>query len=144
EQQKIRLEGINVALVHARAELEEKAEALQKTGRYKSEFLANMSHELRTPLNSVLVLAQILLENREGNLSSDQVESLRVIAASGTDLLELINDILDLSKVEAGKLRFAPAHVSVSDLLADLQRMFRPLMEAKNLALSCVQHAGLP
>src|SRR5690606_24486684 len=127
-----------------RAELEEKAGALQKTGRYKSEFLTNMSHELRTPLNSVLVLAKVLLENRSGNLSPEQKESLRVIAESGKNLLDLINDILDLSKVEAGELRFAPANVSIPELLSDLQRMFRPLMDAKSLSFSCIQADETP
>lgn len=144
EEQKVRLEGINAALLRARAELEEKAAALQKTGRYKTEFLTNMSHELRTPLNSILVLAKVMLENRSDNLSAEQVESLRVIAASGTDLLDLINDILDLSKVEAGKLRFEPEPVQLSELLRDLQKMFQPLMEAKRLAFSCVVHPDLP
>ncbi len=143
-EQKARLEMTNTDLERSQREVEEKAEALQKAGRYKSEFLANMSHELRTPLNSILVLAKVLAENRSGSLEQDQVDSLRVIAGSGEDLLNLINDILDLSKIEAGKLRFAPHEVVLSDILENLRQTFAPIIAARGLHFDCVFAADLP
>ena len=117
----------------ARGALEERAEQLALSSKYKSEFLTNMSHELRTPLNSLLLLAKLLSENPEGNLSDKQVEFASTIFASGSDLLDLINDILDLSKVEAGKLDVVPERVTLSEVAGYADRTFRPLAEQKGL-----------
>lgn len=113
--------------------IEEKATELEQASKYKSEFLANMSHELRTPLNSLLLLAQMLADNDEGNLTEDQVESAEVIYNGGKELLELINDILDLSKVEAGKMSINLDDTRLEDICHSLQTMFGPLAESKNL-----------
>ena len=123
------------SLEAARTELEKKAGALEKTGRYKTEFLANMSHELRSPLNSLIILAQIFAENREKNLNPNQVESARIILDSGQDLLELINDILDLSKIEAGKMELHMDRMNVTNIAHEIKEKFRPLAEAKSLKL---------
>src|SRR6202022_1435602 len=105
EEQNTSIEVKNREVELARASLEERAEQLSLISKYKSEFLANMSHELRTPLNSLLILAKLLSDNKDANLSEKQVEYARTISASGGDLLSLINEILDLSKVEAGKMQ---------------------------------------
>lgn len=136
-EQKARLEVVNEELQRSRTDLSEKAKALETTGRYKSEFLANMSHELRTPLNSILILAKVLAENQGHNLSDEQIESLTVIASSGTDLLNLVNDILDLSKIEAGKLALHPEDVTIASAMEDLERQFAALMKSKGLAFKC-------
>ena len=115
---------------------EEKAAELQQANQYKSEFLANMSHELRTPLNSILILSKSLTENEEHNLSADQIESASVISESGTQLLTLINDILDLSKIEAGKLDLVKESFPLQNLAAYLRRVFLPQSERKNLAFT--------
>src|SRR6185369_10417590 len=120
----------------ARVALEEKAEQLSLSSKYKNEFLANMSHELRTPLNSLLILAKLLTENKEKNLSKKQVEFAGTIHASGTDLLNLINDILDLSKVEAGKMEVTPTEVRISDVRDFVERTFRPVAEQKSLGFT--------
>ncbi|MFC7494074.1 MULTISPECIES: HAMP domain-containing protein [unclassified Nocardioides] len=126
----------NLEIEDARRGLEDRAEQLALSSRYKSEFLANMSHELRTPLNSLLILAQLLSDNVEGNLSPRQVEYSRTIHGAGTDLLQLINDILDLSKVEAGKMDVHPADVAVAGIVEYVEATFRPLTAEKDLQFS--------
>ena len=128
------LDRKNEALNAAQAELQQRADELQRASRYKSEFLANMSHELRTPLNSSLILAKLLSENKEGNLSPEQLKFAQTIYSAGNDLLSLINDILDLSKVEAGRLELQPQFVSVHRMTESLQRIFTPLAGEKKLA----------
>ena len=128
------LDRKNEALNAAQSTLQERADELQRASRYKSEFLANMSHELRTPLNSSLILAKLLSENKEGNLSAEQLKFAQTIYGAGNDLLNLINDILDLSKVEAGRLELQPQFVSVHRLVESLQRTFTPLAGEKKLA----------
>ena len=127
-------------LVRQKGEIEEKNELvkskvkeLELSGRYKSEFLANMSHELRTPLNSLLILSQLLAENKENNLTEKQKEFARTIHSSGSDLLDLISDILDLSKVEAGKMELNIEGMSVVGLSESLKRMFAPLADRQKL-----------
>jgi len=114
----------NRELKAAQQELERKAEELALASKYKSEFLANMSHELRTPLNSLLILAGMLAKNEQGNLTPDQTESAQIIYSGGTDLLNLINDILDLSKVEAGKVEFHFSPMSLNKLTATMRSQF--------------------
>ncbi len=134
----------NAQLQQTRQELERKAAELARSSQYKSEFLANMSHELRTPLNSVLILAKTLADNEEGHLSADEIESARVIHDSGTHLLQLINDILDLSKVEAGKMEVLAEELAIADVLAVSERRFRPVAKQRGLALRVEQAEGLP
>ncbi|HEX8432074.1 MAG TPA: response regulator, partial [Longimicrobium sp.] len=135
-EQNKKVEQKNAEVESARRALEEKAEQLALSSKYKSEFLANMSHELRTPLNSLLILAKLLADNKEGNLSDKQVEFAQTILSAGTDLLNLINDVLDLSKVEAGKMEINPTNVYTKDISAFVDRSFRPLAEQKGLELS--------
>jgi signal transduction histidine kinase/HAMP domain-containing protein/CheY-like chemotaxis protein len=123
----------NVEIEQARQELEERARQLDLASRYKSQFLANVSHELRTPLNSLLILARLLANNPEQNLTSKQVEYANVIHSSGADLLQLINDILDLSRVEAGKMELHPERFALRGLVDDLRAVFRPLTTEKGL-----------
>ncbi|HEX6486688.1 MAG TPA: response regulator, partial [Nocardioidaceae bacterium] len=134
----------NLEIEDARRGLEERAEQLALSSRYKSEFLANMSHELRTPLNSLLILAKLLSENAEGNLNSRQVEFARTIHSAGTDLLQLINDILDLSKVEAGKMDVHPADVAVSGVVEYVEATFRPLTTEKDLGFAVSVASDVP
>jgi signal transduction histidine kinase/HAMP domain-containing protein/ActR/RegA family two-component response regulator len=134
----------NFQIEQARRTLEERAEQLAMSSRYKSEFLANMSHELRTPLNSLLVLAKLLSENTEGNLSPKQVEFAKTIHDSGTDLLQLINDILDLSKVEAGKMEVHPQRLALSKLVDYVDATFRPLAVDKGLGFEVEVVASMP
>ncbi len=129
------IEVKNTEIELARRTLEERAEQLALSSRYKSEFLANMSHELRTPLNSLLILARLLSDNTDGNLTAKQIEFARSIHSAGTDLLSLISDILDLSKVEAGKMDVALGDVALPRLVQVVQQVFRPLAEQKSLAL---------
>ncbi|MDP9881311.1 CheY-like chemotaxis protein/CHASE3 domain sensor protein/Skp family chaperone for outer membrane proteins [Variovorax boronicumulans] len=127
------LDQRNTALRRVQRDLEDRADELQRASRYKSEFLANMSHELRTPLNSALILAKLLGDNPQGNLSLEQVKFAESIYASGNDLLVLINDILDIAKVEAGKLELVPEEVPLDKLAQSLESTFRPLATDKNL-----------
>src|SRR5262249_45588801 len=128
----------------AKAALEEKAEQLALSSRYKSEFLANMSHELRTPLNSLLILARMLSDNGENNLSSKQIEYARTIHAAGTDLLSLINDILDLAKVESGTVTLNISTDHFSQLPDYLDRSFRQVVRDKGLEFSTVLDRNVP
>ncbi|WP_028080241.1 response regulator [Solimonas soli] len=123
-------------LAKAQALLLDKAADLERANQYKSEFLANMSHELRTPLNSTLILAKLLADNKDGNLSEQQVQFARTIFSAGNDLLALINDILDLAKIESGKVELSPETVSVARLTDDLRAIFAPIAEQKGLLLS--------
>ncbi|HEX9622888.1 MAG TPA: HAMP domain-containing protein [Streptosporangiaceae bacterium] len=128
----------------ARQEIEERARQLDQASRYKSQFLANMSHELRTPLNSLLVLARLLAQNHSENLSPKQVEYANVIHSSGTDLLQLINDILDLSKVEAGKMDMHPERFALSGLVEELEAIFLPLTAEKRLDFTIKLDPSVP
>ncbi|KAF0866772.1 response regulator [Pseudomonas sp. LD120] len=134
----------NTELNAAQVQLEERAEELQRSSKYKSEFLANMSHELRTPLNSSLILAKLLAENPQENLSAEQVKFAESIYSAGNDLLNLINDILDISKVEAGKLEVRPENTSVPRLVDALRSLFQPLTEDKGLEFSVQVQPGTP
>ncbi|WP_267222354.1 response regulator [Dyella silvae] len=125
-------------------ETEEKAEELARASQYKSEFLANMSHELRTPLNSLLILSRSLADNREGNLDAEQIESARIIHDSGSSLLRLINDILDLSKVEAGKMDVVLDDFPLADLERALRRTFNHVAQEKQLGFNIDIEPGLP
>lgn len=125
-------------------ELERRTKELEITGRYKSEFLANMSHELRTPLNSLLLLAQDLAANKRKNLDDSQIESANIIFKGGQELLGLINDILDLSKIEAGRMDLHLEVFNPAELAADLVAEFKPLADAKGLTLACKLSEGLP
>jgi signal transduction histidine kinase/CHASE3 domain sensor protein len=125
-------------------ELRERSEALQRANEYKSEFLANMSHELRTPLNSSLILAKLLSDNREGNLSEEQVRFAQTIHSAGNDLLALINDILDLSKIEAGKMDIEVERLELSRLLDTLQQGFTEVAREKGLRFEVVQSPEVP
>src|SRR6184192_146734 len=145
EEQNRRIEIKNREIELARAALEEKAEQLALSSRYKSEFLANMSHELRTPLNSLLILAKLLAENSDANLTEKQIEFADTIYSAGSDLLELINDILDLSKVEAGRMDVHIGDVKLSDLRDFVERSFRPVSEDKGLDFEIeVRGANVP
>ena len=143
-EQNSKVEQKNREVEAARVALEEKAEQLSLSSRYKSEFLANMSHELRTPLNSLLILARLLSENKEANLNEKQVEFASTILSSGTDLLNLINDILDLSKVEAGKMEVNATEVPLAEVRDFVDRTFHPLAEQKRLEFSVRLEADLP
>ena len=123
----------NRELTQARDEIRQKVKDLETASRYKSEFLANMSHELRTPLNSILILSQLLGENRGANLLPRQVESARTINSAGTDLLKLINDILDLSKVEAGKIELVNESMDLAAFVEDVKRVFVPISETREV-----------
>ena len=138
------VERKNAEVEQARQALEEKATQLALTSKYKSEFLANMSHELRTPLNSLLLLSDKLAKNPEGNLSLRQVESAKTIHASGNDLLALINDILDLSKIESGTVVADISELRLLDLQRYVERTFRHVAESKQVAFEVHLESDLP
>ncbi|WP_411107509.1 HAMP domain-containing protein [Streptomyces sp. cmx-4-9] len=138
------IEVKNTEIEEARQVLEERAEQLAVSMRYKSEFLANMSHELRTPLNSLLILAKLLADNADENLSPKQVEFAETIHGAGSDLLQLINDILDLSKVEAGKMDVSPTRIALVQLVDYVEATFRPLTAEKGLDFSVRVSPELP
>lgn len=158
EQQQAELEEQNTQLESQTAELElqrdslarserllgEQAETLERESRFKSEFVANMSHELRTPLNALLIMARLLHDNRAGTLTKEQLTWAETIESSGKDLLALINDILDLSKIESGKLDLVSEPVRPSDLVAKVMRTFTPQAAAKRLELTCQVDETLP
>jgi HAMP domain-containing protein/signal transduction histidine kinase/CheY-like chemotaxis protein len=133
ENEKKQVEAKNFEIEMARRAVEEKAEQLALTSKYKSEFLANMSHELRTPLNSLLILSKMLADNQQGNLNEKQTEFARTIHGAGTDLLSLINDILDLSKIESGTVAIELGEMSLTRLRQHLERTFRQLASEKQL-----------
>ena len=143
-EQNVEVERKNQEIEQARRALEEKAKELALTSKYKSEFLANMSHELRTPLNSILVLGQQLSDNPDGNLTGRQVEFARTIHGAGTDLLNLITDILDLSKIESGTVSVEADEVFFTSLLDALERPFRHEAEARRLAFKVQTDPHLP
>jgi HAMP domain-containing protein/signal transduction histidine kinase/CheY-like chemotaxis protein len=142
--QKEEVEAKNKEVEEARRSLEEKAEQLQLTSKYKSEFLANMSHELRTPLNSLLILAQQLYENREGNLSDKQVRYAKTIHSCGDDLIQLINDILDLSKIESGYISTDFITVKFNEITSFVETTFKHVSENKNLKFGIEIDPKLP
>ncbi|HEY0585587.1 MAG TPA: response regulator, partial [Pseudoduganella sp.] len=138
------LDQRNAALAAARLEVEARARDLESASAYKSQFLANMSHELRTPLNSSLILAKLLADNASGNLDEEQVRFAHTIYNAGNDLLTLINDILDISKVEAGKLELTPDDVVLRDVVDNLAAIFAPLAQEKQLEFVVDLLPGLP
>ncbi|WP_444813288.1 HAMP domain-containing protein [Variovorax saccharolyticus] len=138
------VESKNQEVEQARQALEEKAEQLALTSKYKSEFLANMSHELRTPLNSLLILSDQLCKNAEGNLTERQVEFAKTIHLSGNDLLMLINDILDLSKIESGTVAVEVSELRMDDLQRSVERSFRHVAEAKHVDFDILMREALP
>ncbi len=142
--QKEEVEGKNKEVEEARRSLEEKAEQLTLTSKYKSEFLANMSHELRTPLNSLLILAQQLYENGEGNLTEKQVRYAKTIHSCGDDLIQLINDILDLSKIESGFITANIANTRIAEIASFVETTFKPISEARALKFTIDVDPHLP
>ncbi|GMV30430.1 MAG: hypothetical protein AMXMBFR59_25550 [Rhodanobacteraceae bacterium] len=151
EQTNAQLEEFAQQLEHQRDELArsqvvliDKAAELERANGYKSEFLANMSHELRTPLNSTLILAKLLADNKPGNLTDEQVKFAQTIASAGRDLLAIINDILDLAKIEAGRIEVNREKVNIGAATDALVRTFRPVAQDKGLALECDIRIGTP
>lgn len=137
EDKKNEVEIKNSALQIAQEELIIKAEEIEKASKFKSEFLANMSHELRTPLNSILILSDILRENNSGNLTDPQIDNLSVINSSGKDLLNLITDILDISKIESGKVEIYQEESIIERVFSDMEGLFRAQMEKKKIEFIC-------
>ncbi|PUZ26233.1 histidine kinase [Chitinophaga parva] len=138
------LQERNQVILERNLEIQRKAEELELSTRYKSEFLANMSHELRTPLNSILLLSRLIAENNEGNLSKDQVESAEVIQSSGKGLLNLIDEILDLSRIESGKMELEYTEVPIKAVAQDMQSLFAPIAKEKGLAFNIATDPLLP
>src|SRR5438309_4378063 len=144
ENEKKQVEAKNIEIEMARRAVEEKAEQLALTSKYKSEFLANMSHELRTPLNSLLILAKLLADNPEGNLNSKQVDFAKTIHESGEDLLTLINDILDLSKIESGMMNITLGDVPFPEVSDAMQKTFAQVASDKGLTFDVALSPTLP
>jgi CheY-like chemotaxis protein/CHASE3 domain sensor protein len=144
EEQTQLLENQKDELAKSYGVLSVKSTELQRANEYKSEFLANMSHELRTPLNSTLILAKLLADNKDGNLNEQQVKFAQTITSAGNDLLNLINDVLDLSRIEAGKVDLSPEAVSVARTLEALVKIFQPAAEQKRLLFSANVEPGVP
>ncbi|RKH53306.1 GAF domain-containing protein, partial [Corallococcus sp. AB050B] len=144
EQQARLLENQRDALAVAKVTLTDKAAELERTNRYKSEFLANMSHELRTPLNSSLILAKLLADNKDGNLTPEQVKFAQTIGSAGNELLALINDILDLSRIEAGKVEVQRETVSLPRFVENLTRTFQPVAGQKGLRFTTTVAPDVP
>lgn len=144
EKQRNEINGKNKELEKARHEIEKKAEDLEISSKYKSEFLANMSHELRTPLNSILILSQLMGENRKGNLTEKQMEFANTIHTSGEDLLNLINEVLDLSKIEAGKMILNIDDVNISELGNYFNNVFRQIAASKGLSFGVNVEEDVP
>jgi CheY-like chemotaxis protein len=144
EEQTASLEVQRDELTRAQASLKAQASELEEASRYKSEFLANMSHELRTPLNSLLIMARLLADNRHGNLSAEQVRFAETIETSGNDLLTLINDVLDIAKIEAGRLELEPQTVTMETLSRKLTASFAPTAEKKGLTFRIDTAPGAP
>jgi CheY-like chemotaxis protein/signal transduction histidine kinase/CHASE3 domain sensor protein len=144
EEQAHLLEHQRDELATAQSVLAERAAELERANQYKSEFLANMSHELRTPLNSSLILAKILADNRTRNLTDEQVKFAQTISSAGNDLLAIINDILDLSKIEAGKVELVPEPVVIARMLDDLVKSFEPVAQSKGLGLQASAEPNAP
>jgi signal transduction histidine kinase/DNA-binding response OmpR family regulator len=144
ENEKRQVEAKNLEIEMARSAVEEKAEQLALTSKYKSEFLANMSHELRTPLNSLLILSKLLSDNGQGNLNEKQVEFAKTIHSAGSDLLSLINDILDLSKIESGTVTIEVGDMELISLKQHMERTFRQLAADKGLDFTVAIERGLP
>ncbi|QEC68110.1 response regulator [Panacibacter ginsenosidivorans] len=138
------LEEKNHLIVVRNLEIQKKAEELALSTKYKSEFLANMSHELRTPLNSILLLSRLLSENNNKTLNKEEVEYANVIRSSGHGLLQLIDEILDLSKIESGKMQLEYAFVSVEEILRDIQLLFKPMANEKNVAFNIHKGKNVP
>jgi signal transduction histidine kinase/CheY-like chemotaxis protein/CHASE3 domain sensor protein len=144
EEQAQLLEHQKEELAKAQVILTARADELQRANEYKSEFLANMSHELRTPLNSTLILAKLLADNKDGNLTAAQVKFAKTISSAGNDLLALINDVLDLSRIEAGKVELAPEPVSVAATVESLVKTFQPTADQNHLRFSWAIEPGVP
>ena len=138
------LEERNQMIVERNLEIQQKAEELELSTKYKSEFLANMSHELRTPLNSILLLSRLLSENNDKNLSTDQIEYAQVIQSSGQGLLSLIDEILDLSKIEAGKMDLEFTMVSLKEVEQDMRALFQPVAKDRSLEFDFQIQEGAP
>ena len=138
------LEEKNQLIVERNQEIQKKAEELAISTKYKSEFLANMSHELRTPLNSILLLSRLMTENNEGNLSAEQIEHASVIQSSGQGLLSLIDEILDLSKIESGKMAIEYTKVDIAEITEDLEALFIPVAREKKLEFLIDVQSGIP
>ena len=144
EERTILLEEKNQLIVERNLDIQKKSEELMVSTKYKSEFLANMSHELRTPLNSILLLSRLLSDNSEKNLSNDQVESAKVIQSSGNGLLSLIDEILDLSKIESGKMDIEYSNIDVGHIVDDMRSLFAPIARERNLELKMSVSPSVP